>query len=175
MAYAVTHVIVAIILIDLYRDYIAKRKFPTWLVLVGGIAGLLPDLDVPFEWTVNAIFSPGISVHRVVSHSLFFVAVFLLLALPFYLRRDKMLKVFRRKIPYEYIAIFFAVVAFGWLTHIALDCGLASDYNLTWFPGIPLAFCSPPFSSEALLGLDAILLILWMVHEEWRHKIKDYI
>ena len=175
MAYAVTHVIVAIVLIDLYRDYIARKKFSTWFVLIGGIAGLLPDLDVPLEWTLNAVFGEAVLLHRIISHSLFFAGMFLLLALPFYLGRKKTMRIFGRKIPYEYVALFFTVVAFGWLTHIALDCGLASDYNLTWFPGYSFGFCPHPFSSEALLGLDAIILILWLIHEEWAHKIKDFI
>ncbi len=175
VAYAVTHVIVAIVLIDLYRDYIAKKKFSTWFVLLGGIAGLLPDLDVPLEWTLNALFGEVVSIHRVVSHSVFFAGVFLLLALPFYFQRKKSTKIFGKKVSYEHIALFFTIIAVGWLTHISLDCGLASDYNLTWFPGIPLGFCPSPFSSDALLGLDAIILVLWLIHEEWRHKIKDYI
>ncbi len=175
MAYAVTHVIVAIVIIDLYRDYIAKKKFSTWLVLIGGIAGLLPDLDVPLQWLANALVGQAITLHRVVTHSLFFVGVFLLLALPFYLHRHLELKVAKWRIPYEFIAIFFTVVAFGWLTHIALDCAVASDYNLTWFPGHPLGFCPHPFSSDTLLGLDAIILMLWLIHEEWAKKIKDFI
>jgi len=67
------------------------------------------------------------------------------------------------------------VISFGWLAHIALDCGFAGDYNLTWIPGYPLRFCPHPFSNDALLGLDAIILLLWLIHEEWAKKIKDFI
>jgi membrane-bound metal-dependent hydrolase YbcI (DUF457 family) len=87
MGYAVTHVIIAIVLIDLYRDYIAKKKFSIWFVLIGGVAGLLPDLDLPIQWIANALIGETYYLHRVVTHSLFFVGVFLLLALPFYLHR----------------------------------------------------------------------------------------
>ena len=175
MAYAVTHVIVAIVLIDLYRDYIAKKKFSTWFVLIGGIAGLLPDIDVPLQWMATSFVGESVTLHRIVTHSLVFVAVFLAIALFFHLQKRKKLNIFSKKISYGNIALFFAVIAAGWFTHIALDCGVARDYNLTWFPGIPLGFCLHPFSGEALLGLDAIILVLWLIHEEWAHKIKDFI
>ena len=35
MPLAVTHVILKIVLIDLYRDYFSKLKFPTFFVLIG--------------------------------------------------------------------------------------------------------------------------------------------
>ena len=175
MAYAVTHVIVAIVLIDLYRDYIAKKKFSTWFVLIGGIAGLLPDIDVPLQWMTTAFVGEAVTLHRIITHSLVFVAVFLVIALFFHLQKHKKLNIFNKEVSYENISLFFTVIAVGWFTHIALDCSVAGDYNLTWFPGIPLGFCSHPFSGEALLGIDAIILILWLIHEEWARKIKDFI
>lgn len=175
MAYAVTHVIVAIVLIDLYRDYIAKKKFSTWFVLIGGIAGLLPDIDVPLQWFSSAIIGQAVTLHRILTHSLVFVAAFLLVALFFHIQKHKRLSILKRKISYGHIALFFTVIAAGWLTHIALDCSVAGDYSLAWFPGIPLGFCFHPFSGDALLGLDAIILVLWLIHEEWARKIKDFI
>jgi membrane-bound metal-dependent hydrolase YbcI (DUF457 family) len=175
MGYAVTHVIIAIVLIDLYRDYIAKKKFSTWFVLIGGVAGLLPDLDLPLGWLATAVVGETIFFHRIITHSLFFVGLFLLLAIPFYMHRNLEMKVFKWRVPFEFIAIFFTVIAFGWLTHIALDCMLAGDFSLTWFPGHPLGFCIALFSEDALLGIDAIILMLWLIHEEWAKKIKDFI
>lgn len=174
MAYAVTHVLIAIIIISLYRHYIAKNKFSTWFVLIGGIAGLLPDIDLPLQWMSNALFGTVISLHRVITHSLIFVIIFLLMALLFYLQKKKKIVIGKKKISYEHIALFFTVIAVGWFTHIALDCSVAGDYNLTLLPGNPILFCHPPFSSDALLGLDAIILILWLIHEEWAKKIRDF-
>ena len=183
MAYAVTHVIVAIVLIDLYRDYIAKKKFSTWYVLIGGIAGLLPDIDVPVQWMASNIVGKTITFHRIWTHSVVFVVSFLIIGILFHLKKNKKLtlpkSIFKKniwkKISYGHIALFFIVVGVGWLTHIVLDCGLAGDYNLTWLPGNPLGFCPHPLSSEHLYGLDAVILILWLVHEQWAHKIKDFI
>ena len=175
MAYAVTHVIIAIVLIDLYRDYIAKKKFSTWFVLIGGIAGLLPDIDVPLQWMTAAFVGEAVTLHRIATHSLVFVAILIAVSLFFHLQKHKKLGIFNKKIPYENIALLFAVIAAGWFTHIALDCSVAGDYNLTLFPSIPLGFCPHPFSGDALLGLDAIILVLWLIHEEWARKIKDFI
>ena len=48
MPQSVTHVLISIILLSLFRDYCVKNKktFPLHYVLIGGLAGLLPDLDV---------------------------------------------------------------------------------------------------------------------------------
>tara|TARA_Y100000034_G_scaffold125404_1_gene174896 strand:- start:851 stop:994 length:144 start_codon:yes stop_codon:yes gene_type:complete len=44
MPYAVTHVLVAIIVAELLRDY--WKKFNLHYVLIAGIGGLLPDIDI---------------------------------------------------------------------------------------------------------------------------------
>jgi len=49
MPQAVLHILVPLILMALFKDYYDKRhknKFPLYYVLIAGIAGLLPDLDV---------------------------------------------------------------------------------------------------------------------------------
>ena len=47
MPYAVAHTILTIVMADIYRDYITKKKFPMIYVFIAGIAGLIPDLDIP--------------------------------------------------------------------------------------------------------------------------------
>jgi len=174
MAYAVTHVVFTIVLISLYRHYIAKKKFSNWYVLIGGIAGLLPDLDVPAQWIASAVLGETIKLHRVFTHSFIFIGAFMLIAAIFWIMRHKKFHMFKREWTYEHVALFFTVIAFGWLIHLVLDCAIASDYGLTLFPGIPLNFCPHPFSSEAMMGIDAIVLILWLIHEEYAHKIKEF-
>ena len=54
MALAVTHVLLTIIVLDLLRHYVFdKKKFPRYLVVIGGIAGLVPDIDILFNWIYN--------------------------------------------------------------------------------------------------------------------------
>ena len=48
MALAVTHVILTIVILDLFRHYVFKKsKFPRYWLVIGGIAGLFPDIDIP--------------------------------------------------------------------------------------------------------------------------------
>ncbi|HYD03538.1 MAG TPA: metal-dependent hydrolase [Alphaproteobacteria bacterium] len=175
MAYAVTHVIIAIVLIDLYRDYIARKKFSTWYVLIGGIAGLLPDIDFPVQIIVRAITGTDVIIHRTYTHSMIYVGIFLLFALIFHLWKNKTFRLFKKKISTKDIALFFVIVAAGWFIHLALDCTFSGEDSLTWIPGTPLGFCTNRFSEELTMGIDAIILVLWLFHEQWKHKIKDYI
>ncbi|MBM3230000.1 hypothetical protein FJZ26_06215, partial [Candidatus Parvarchaeota archaeon] len=72
MPYAVTHVILTIVAADLYRDYFARRKFSTWYVLIAGIAGLLPDMDLPASWFANLFLGTSYNFHRLYTHSLLY-------------------------------------------------------------------------------------------------------
>ena len=173
MPFAVTHVLFAIIIVDLYRDYFAKHKkyFTLHTVFIAGFAGLLPDIDIPLNWFLNLI--GGELLHRSITHTPFFGLVFLIPA--FILWYYKKLKT----------AMYFFVTCFGILLHILLDFVFVTDANV----GILLFY---PFSEFALqIGLlksmttieimsmfaamDAIILLLWLWHEEVRHKISDYI
>ena len=83
-------------------------------------------------------------------------------------------KIIKWIVPKQAIVIFFLAIAFGWFMHIGLDCALAADGYLNLIPTIPLNFCPHPFSQEVLAGFDAIILVLWLIHEQWHHEIKDY-
>lgn len=161
MALAVTHVILTIVAIDLYRDYLAPKKFPTKYVVIGGIAGLLPDIDIPISWLYNLLTGASGSFHGTLTHYLIIpvvIAVASLLAFEVLKRpKDGML---------------LAVVAFGWLFHLFLDC-LFNPYMI-FLPLSPL-MCPFNISDQLIIGLDAAILVLWLVHEEWSHKIRDYI
>ena len=56
MPYAVAHVILTIVIADIYRDYFAKKRFPMVYVLIAGIAGLIPDADILVSWIFNFVF-----------------------------------------------------------------------------------------------------------------------
>lgn len=174
MPYAVAHVIITIVLADIYRDYIAKKKFPMVYVLIAGIAGLLPDLDLPLGWIVNFVLGTQYSFHRVYTHSLAYSIIFFIIALAFLAVKKQKYKILKWNAGKSAIAMLFFAMSFGWFMHIALDCGLAADGYLNLVPSIPLDFCPHPFSNGALAGIDAIILVLWLVHEQYRHDIKDY-
>ena len=175
MPYAVAHVILTIVIADIYRDYFAKKKFPMIYVLIAGIAGLFPDIDIPAGGVFNFIFGTDYIFHRIYTHSLIYAIVFFLISIFFLISRKKDYRILNWKIPKQAFFMFFLALAFGWFLHISLDCTLAADGYLNIIPSMPLTFCPHPFNNDVLAGFDAIILVLWLIHEQWKHDIKDYI
>ncbi len=172
MPLAVTHVLIAIILIDIYRDYFAdhKKYFSMFTLLIAGIAGLLPDIDIPLTWLLNLF---GLSIdflkHGGITHTPFFGLIFLIPAF-IYLKKEQHKK-----------SMYFFVVTFGILLHISLDFilggGDVHGIILFW------PFSASTFKLHLLskLGIDmlpaaidAVILLLWLWHEEAKHKINDF-
>ena len=175
MPQAVTHIIVPLVLADIYRDYIAKNKFNIRYVLIAGLAGLLPDIDVLFAWLFKSSLNVTISeIHRTITHSLLFPLFFLVL---FFLAKNynpKFLK--KQKLRFNYVLL---AIVFGTLIHIILDFTFSGIvyvlYPLSSFSIglnlIPLKY----FEGTFFAGLDAIILVIWLIHEELKHRISDYI
>lgn len=178
MPHAVTHVLIVIILLELFRDYFVKNKkaFPLHYVLIGGIAGLLPDLDVAVYYVLYFFGFTYPEIHRVFSHNIFVPLVFVILAIPFWKFKSKELG--QRHLKLKNI---FLVIAFGAFIHLLLDALVAgtivpfypfSDYSI----GLSLVNLAPLAWRETILpSIDAILLVLWLVHLEIRHKISSFI
>jgi len=169
MPLAVTHILLTIILVDLYRDYVAKHRrfFTLHTLVIAGIAGLLPDIDIPINWLLSifgANLTHGTITHVPILGLMFLIPAFILL------RKEK-----------HKTAMYFFVICFGILFHILLDYFLGGG---TW-EGIMLLW---PLSTQAFkihllskIGLenipaaiDALVLLGWLWHEEIKHKIKDF-
>lgn len=164
MALAVTHVIATIVLLDIFRHYVfGKGHFPRYLLVVGGIAGLLPDIDVPLTWLGN-LFSEGtVNFHGVFTHSLIFPVIFLVLGIIlYYLDNIKWARIFY-------------VIAAGLFIHLLLDCLFGGYTTFFWPVNFPTAFCPEWGLKMYATGIDAMILVVWIVHEEIHEKVKDYI
>ena len=168
MPFAVTHVLSNIILVDLYRDYFAKHKkyFTLHTIFIAGFAGLLPDIDVPLNWFLN-IFGLNI-VHGTITHTPLFALIFLIPGIILWKQKK------------HKIAMYFFVISFGILLHIFLDFTVRSDASglMILYPLSSTTYALDIFknaSIDFLAGMDAIILLLWLWHEEIRHKISDYI
>lgn len=168
MPFAVTHVLSAIILVDLYRDYITKYKkyFTLHTVFIAGIAGLLPDIDIPLNWFLNFF---GLSIlHGTITHTLLFGLIFLIPGLILWSKKN------------HKAAMYFFVICFGILLHISLDFLFGTDASgiMFFYPlsnatyGLNLLQNLKP---TFFAGIDAIILLLWLWHEEVKHKISDFI
>ena len=168
MPQAVVHVLFTIIMLDLFRDHFLKnkKKLPLHYVFIGGVAGLLPDIDVPLFWLLNNFLGFNVPwFHRVFTHTFLFILIFLFIALIYF---D-----FNKK-----AGLMFGIIAFGVAFHVLLDYllvgGIAPFYpfsdmtyglNLVGKLKLPLA----------VEGLEAIVLLWWLWHEERTHKISDFI
>lgn len=174
MPLAVTHVLLTIILVGLYRDYVTKHKkyFTLHTVFIAGVAGLLPDIDVPLRM-VSEFFSFGLSrlfQHGGITHTLLFASVFLIPG--FVLWNQKKHK----------MAVYFFVISFGITFHIFLDflLGGGAHYGIMFFypfstVGYKVHILNRLGLSSVPMALDAIILLAWLWHEEYKHKISDFI
>ncbi|HLC97277.1 MAG TPA: metal-dependent hydrolase [Candidatus Nanoarchaeia archaeon] len=164
MPYAVTHVLITILILDLFRHYVfGKEKFPRYLVVLGGIAGLAPDIDIPLGWFYTLITGTPINLHGLFTHSFIFPLLFLLAASLLYWKGNK-----------QWAAISL-VIAAGWFLHPILDCSFGGYKNLFWPLPWATSFCPEWGISAQYASIDAILLVVWMVHEEVHKRIKDYL
>jgi len=167
MPLAVTHVLLTIILVDIFRDYIIKNKklIPLNFLFVGGVAGILPDIDILIFWILSFI-KPGIEwFHGTYTH-LFLIPVIILIA---------------SLITYKYnkkVGILLGIISFGYGFHILLDflfygCNMSPFWPIitSKFTGITSYIDIPKLE----MGLDAFILLGWLYHEEKRHKISDFI
>lgn len=166
MPNAATHVLAALISADVIRDYFAKKRFSLFFVVVAGIAGLFPDIDVLIYWAVNLFREVPLNlVHRYFTHTLFIPLIFFLVAL-----------LFRKK---KGAFLLFSMAALGSFVHLVLDITLSGTV-MPFYPFINFSFGlqlipAGQMGSTIIAGLDAFLLVGWIVHEFMKHKIKDFI
>ncbi|MBI5872247.1 metal-dependent hydrolase [archaeon] len=168
MPLAVTHMLFAIVVADIIRDYILKdkRRFSLLFVLIAGIGGLLPDLDIAVFWIISLFKQVALSeVHRIYTHTLFLPIAFFILCL-----------LFRKK---RFLKMLFLMLALGSFIHLFLD-GILSGLIAPLFPfsswqlGLNLVPWEM-FGGTFYGGLDALILTAWLIHEYLKHNIKDYI
>ncbi|MBU0629034.1 MAG: metal-dependent hydrolase [Nanoarchaeota archaeon] len=167
MPLAVTHVLLTIILLDLFRDYIIKKKrlIPLHFIFIGGIAGLIPDIDIPIFWLLN-LFKLNITwFHGTFTH-LFLIPIAILAASLITYRYNKK------------AGILLGIISFGYGFHIFLDflfygCNISPFWPIIThnFNGLSHYLNIPGLEQ----GLDAFILLAWLWHEEVRHKISDFI
>ena len=163
MPYAVTHVILTIIILDLYRDYVAKHKkyFTLWTIFIGGLAGLAPDMDIPVHFVLSKIgIDISLLAHGGITHTPIIGILFLIPFATFWMMKKHRL------------AVIFLVISFGLLFHVFLDFIIGGG-NIN---GLMLFY---PFSTQqyrlflfgddmtfpSRAGLDALILIIWLFHE----------
>lgn len=180
MPTAVTHLLVPLLIMALVRDYIISKKgrksFPLHYVLIAGIGGVLPDIDIIFYLFLNPLGYSFEQVHRQWMHSLFIPLIFLILYLPL---KKISFKPHRKHI--LNIGIICLMLSLGTFVHLVLDGIISGDIHpfsplSSYEIGLNLVSMLPQsFSGIAIPLFEGILLLIWIVYLEWKHKISDFI
>lgn len=181
MVQAVTHVLIPLIILSLFRDFLKKenkKKFPLHYVLIGGLAGLLPDLDVAAYYVLGFFGFTINQVHRTFSHNLFIVLFFIILGVIFYFSKLRIKEFGKHGLKIHKVMF---VISFGIFVHLVLDA-LIAGVIIPFYPfqdffiGFYLIRLLPLAWQDSFIpSLDAALLVLWIIYLEVKHKISDFI
>ncbi len=170
MPNAATHILIPIILADIVRDYRMKDKkyFTNKHILLCGIGGILPDLDVAVGLVMSLFTgSSPMIFHRTITHSIFIPLILLVMT--------AVLKHLGKKEAYKAGIMITA----GYVIHLMLDF-LLIDYIMPFYPfstvkmGLNI-IKADSFGTTLMLGLDTVILLAWLIHEQIKHRIIDYI
>lgn len=175
MPAAVTHFIIAMLLVRLFANKILKiteTKELRLISFIGGLAGLLPDADF-LVFYIKKIFALTFSTsamhisHRMLTHSLIFALSFLVLALLFYKRN----KIFTALL----------VISLGVTIHIGLDLFTASNMILFYpfsetMSGINLMLGMGYYhGTRLLMSIDALIFVAWVSWLFYKNKLTDFV
>lgn len=144
--------------------------------MIAGIGGVLPDIDIIAFWGLY-FFGYGFDeVHRTFLHTLFMPLLFLIFSLIFHKMKIKELGKHKLR-----ISTIFLFLAFGSFTHLFLD-SIINGQIMPFYPissfsiGLNLiGYLPSPLNNLIIPTLEGILLVIWMIYLEIKHKISDYI
>src|SRR3989344_1050572 len=142
MPLAVTHVLLPIIAVDLFRDHVIKN---TRML------------------TIKYYLGFSIESHRIFFHNIWIPLAFLAAAFIFFtINRKRIFKVS-------------LMLSIGMFFHLMLD-GFLNGEIFPFYPlsGYMFGLNLIPYIPDFFAGLDAVMLILWLYHEELTHKISDF-
>jgi len=161
-----THILFGLISADLIRDFVVKKRFSLFYVLVAAVGAVLPDIDIAIYWFLNIFKEVPLGlIHRQFTHTIFLPILLLLIAFIFVKRRKPFL--------------FFSMLSFGAFTHLLLDALLMGSivpfYPLSTFAfGLNLVPATE-LGRTVVLVAEGLLLLGWISYLYYKHKVKDFI
>ncbi len=179
MPYATTHILVAVILIELFRDFIIKdnKKFPRYYILFAALGGILPDFDVGAFYLLNFFGFAFSQVHRTIFHTIFIPLVLFAIGGIFLYFHLNSKKVSKHHLKLSWV---FFILGFGTLLHLLLDMTFSGSIPL-FYPiskleiGLNLISYAPENLRNLILPtIDAILLVFWLFWMEFKLKVNNY-
>ena len=178
MPHAVTHIIITMVVLSLIRHYlIGEKKMKLYLVLLGGIGGILPDLDIVAYWILKFVNGAHLlDIHRGITHTIYFLFLFIILSL-----------VFQFCTKHAELKKIFWILTLGIFIHLILDAILSGYINPFYFDflqikfgidypiGLNLLEFEGGLEDTLVPAFDALVLIIWLTYEFSRNNIKDFI
>ena len=179
MPYATTHILIAIILIELFREYLIKdnRKFPRYYIFIAAIGAIIPDLDIIAFYILSFFGFTFEQIHKTFMHTLFIQIILFLIGI--FALKLKIKNHVTGKMHLKLPIIFFILFATS-LLHLILDSlfwpNLAIFYPFSSFTiGTNLLrFFPQSLQSLILPTLDGVLILLWIIWMEFKLKINNY-
>jgi membrane-bound metal-dependent hydrolase YbcI (DUF457 family) len=143
-----------------------KKELPNHMLFLAGAAGLMVDIDLPLSAILGGWLGLPLPAHRILSHNIWIPLFFLVLSLFFKHKKSKT----AWKI--------FLMFSIGTASHLLLDAllmgSIAPFYpvsDMMW----GLNIVPGAWNQDLAASMDAILILLWLSHEELKHKISDYL
>jgi len=157
MPLAGAHIVITIVALAAIRKFL-NIKFSNRILLLGGILGMLPDLDIPIAFVLNGFFGTSFYFHKFYTHALI-IPVLLYLA-------SVVVKKFNEK-----AAVIILLSAITWFIHLVLDCTFLIGMRPTVFPGaISWGFCRETLNVFEIMSLDAIIIAFFVLYLAYKSK-----
>jgi len=157
MPLAGAHIVITIVALAAIRKFLNIR-LSNRIILLGGIIGLLPDLDIPLAIVLNLIFGTSFYFHKIYTHALI-IPLLLYLASVIVKKSN------------EKASVMILVAAIAWFMHLLLDCYFFLGLTPTILPGIgQLGFCRELLSFDATVYFDAIAISLFVIYLAYKSK-----
>lgn len=179
MPLAATHILIAIILVELFREYVVKnnKKFPRYYILVAAIGAILPDLDVAIFYGLSFFGFTIEQIHRTFLHTIFIPLILLIVGFGIYELKIKNSQIGKKHMKLH--TIFYILAATSFL-HLILDAIFTGQIQpfypfTTYAIGFNLIHFFPQaWQSTIIPVLDAVLILFWIIWMEFKLKIDDY-
>jgi len=179
MPYAVTHILIAIILVELFREFFIKdnKKFPRYYILIAAFGAIIPDLDFIFVYLLNPLGFTINQIHRTILHTIFIPIILLLCgAISWKLKLKN--KQFGKK--HLHLPTIFFLLAIMNTLHLILDALFSGQITplypfLDYTIGLWLVTFLPEELQQIIFQtIDGILLLFWIIWMEFKIKITSY-
>ena len=181
MPTAVFHILFPLIILSLYRNhFLTKEKralFSLSYVFIGGLAGVIPDIDFIPVWILSFFINDSYSLHGKLSHSLFILPVLFFVGFLFFSKFDYKFKFRNDELK---VSIILFLLCFGSAIHIFLDYFLGGGL-FAFYPFInegvgfnPALVFPESLQPWFIPSLEGIFLVCWLIYLFYYRKIKDF-